>query len=86
MKIYCKSLLTKNSSLKSISKCYGEKPVEIFMLTLAFIYMELAKLKMSIKAFVMSQFSHCLLVLMFHDRNLNDKINKIHERALRIAC
>ena len=33
----------------------------------------------------MSQFSYCLLTWMFHERNLNNKINRIHERALRIA-
>ena len=35
--------------------------------------------------FVMSQFSYCPLIWMFHDRRINDKVNKIHERALRIA-
>ena len=33
----------------------------------------------------MSQFQYCQLAWMFHSRHLNDKINKIHERALRIA-
>ena len=33
----------------------------------------------------MSQFNYCPLVWMFHDRNLNNKINKMHLRALRIA-
>ena len=32
----------------------------------------------------MSQFSYCPLVLMFHSRGLNNKINNIHKRALRI--
>ena len=36
-------------------------------------------------AFVVSQFSYCPLVCLFHDRSLNNKINKIHERALRIS-
>ena len=35
--------------------------------------------------FIESQFSYCPLVWMFHDRNINMKINKIHERALRIV-
>ena len=39
-----------------------------------------------INAFVVSQFSYCPLVWMFHDRSVNKKINKIHERALRISC
>ena len=37
------------------------------------------------RAFVMSQFQYCQLACMFHSRHLNNKINKIHERALRIA-
>ena len=37
------------------------------------------------RAFIMSQFSYCPLIWMFHDRRVNTKINYIHERALRIA-
>ena len=33
----------------------------------------------------MSKFSYCPLILMFHDKSVNAKINHIHERALRIA-
>ena len=32
-----------------------------------------------------SQFSYCPLVWMFHSRTLNNRINKIHERALRVV-
>ena len=35
------------------------------------------------KAFVLSQSWHRPLVSMFHSRSLNDKINSLHERALR---
>ena len=37
------------------------------------------------KAFVESQFSYCPLIWMFHSRELNNEINRIHERALRIT-
>ena len=37
------------------------------------------------KAFVTSQFNYCPLIWMFHNRTLNNRINKIHERALRLA-
>ena len=37
------------------------------------------------KAFIMSQFSYCPLVWMWHSRTLNNKINKLHERALRLV-
>ena len=37
------------------------------------------------KAFITSQFSYCPLILMFHSHNLNNKIKRIHERALRLV-
>ena len=37
-------------------------------------------------SFIKSQFNHCSLVWMFHDRVLNSKINHIQERALRLIC
>ena len=47
--------------------------------------METEKIVLLMKTFIMSQFNYCPLVWMFHDRNLNNKINKMHLRALRIA-
>ena len=40
--------------------------------------------RLLMKSFFKSQFAYCPLVWMFHDRNLNNKINKLHERTLRI--
>ena len=37
------------------------------------------------KTFIESQFSYCPLVWMFVDRTVNWKINRLHERALRIV-
>ena len=37
------------------------------------------------KAYITSQFGYCPLVWMFHSRSLNNKINYLHERALRIT-
>ena len=36
-------------------------------------------------AFFNVQFSYCPLTWMFHSRKLNNKINKLHERCLRIV-
>ena len=36
------------------------------------------------KSFFESQFGYCSLVLMFYSRGINNKINQLHERALRI--
>lgn len=43
------------------------------------------KKRIVLKAFVESQFSYCPLVWMFHSRELNTKINRLHERALRLV-
>ena len=49
-------------------------------------YIDPIKLKLLMDAFITSQFNYCPLVWMFHDRRANAKINKVTERALRIAC
>ena len=46
-------------------------------------YMETPQLELTMTSFIMSHFSYCPFVWMFHDRKSNNKINKIHERALR---
>ena len=43
------------------------------------------KRRLLLKSFVESQFAYCPLTWMFYSRKLNNKINKIHERALRIV-
>ena len=43
-----------------------------------------SKLRILIKSFFESQFSYCPLVWMFCSRALNNRINKLQERALRI--
>ena len=48
-------------------------------------YMNTKKRRTLMKAFITSQFSYCPLVWMFHNRTLNNRINRIHERALRLA-
>ena len=40
---------------------------------------------MLMKAFIESQFGYCPLVWMFHSRKLNNQINRLHERALRLV-
>ena len=43
------------------------------------------KLRVIMKAFIESQFGYCPLIWMFHSRTLNNRINKLHERALRLV-
>ena len=40
--------------------------------------------KLLLNAFITSQFFHAPVVWIFHNRKLNNHINRIHERALRI--
>ena len=49
------------------------------------MYMPKEKARVVMRAFVISQFSYCPLLWMFHGKGANSKINHIHERALRIA-
>ena len=43
------------------------------------------KLRIIMKTFIESQFNYCPVTWMFHSRQLNSKINKLHERALRVV-
>ena len=48
-------------------------------------YMTRDKLRLVMKSFIESQFSYCPLVWMFHSRVLNNRINRLHERGLRLV-
>ena len=48
-------------------------------------YLSEHKKRILFKTFIMSQFNYCPLVRMCHSRGLNNKINNIHKRALRIV-
>ena len=44
-------------------------------------YLNLDKRKVLFKAFIQSQFAYCPIVWMFHDRGIENKINRLHERV-----
>ena len=48
-------------------------------------FMSITQKRIIMKSFIESQFGYCPLVWMFHSRSLNNRINHIHERALRIV-
>ena len=48
-------------------------------------YMLFEQRRIIMNAFILAQFGYCCLVWMFHSRSLNNRINKIHCRALRIV-
>ena len=47
-------------------------------------YVELGKRRMLMNAFFNSRFDYCPVIWMCHSRALNNKINRLHERCLRI--
>ena len=46
--------------------------------------MNLNQRRLIMKSFTMSQLHYFLLILMNHNRSLNNEINVIHERELRV--
>ena len=48
-------------------------------------YMNIAQRRSIMKAFVCSQFGYCPLVWMFHSRKINNRVNSLHERSLRVV-
>ena len=54
------------------------------MYAAALLIMSFDKRRMVMKASIESQFNYCPLIWMFHSRTLNNKINRLHDRALRI--
>ena len=48
-------------------------------------YLDFNKLRLLFKTFFDSQFKYCPLTWMFYSRTTNNKINKLHERVLRLV-
>ena len=70
---------------KHVSKLCKQANKKIHALARVSKYMSQSKRKLIMNAFIKSQFGYCPLVWMFHSRGLNNRINKIHERALRLV-
>ena len=68
-----------------VSKLCKKVSTKLHALARVSNYMNQAKLRLLMKAFIESQFSYCPLVWMFHSRTLNNRINKLHERGLRLV-
>ena len=48
-------------------------------------FQNLQKLRVIMRAFVTSQFNYWPLVWIYHSRTLNNKLNKLYERSLRLV-
>ena len=48
-------------------------------------FMSFKETRILLQTFIESQFGYCPLICMFHSRRVNNKINHLHERSLRIV-
>ena len=70
---------------KHMSNICSKDNRKLSALTRVAKFLPMKKRRILFKAFIESQFKYCPLVWMFHGRQTNDKINKLHERALRVV-
>ena len=73
--------LTFTSHISKICTKAGQKLAAISRIAK---FMSLEKRRILIKSFFESQFEYCSLSWMFHSRTLNNRINDLHYRALRL--
>ena len=95
--MYCKALVESSSTEKllgiqtdltfdeQISSVCNKEGKKLIVLSRLVNYMSFDKCRMVMKAFIESQFNYCPLIWTFHSRTLNNKINRLHERTLRIV-
>ena len=67
-----------------ISELCKKTSRKIHALSRVALYMNFSKRRILMNEFLKSQFSYCPLVWMCHSRANNGKINRLHERCLRI--
>ena len=68
-----------------VSKMCKKTSQKIHALSRISKFMDSNKLKLIMRTFIENEFNYCPLTWMFHNRTLNNKINKLHERALRLV-
>ena len=70
---------------KDINNLCAEASQKLNSLCRVSSFMCTNKKRLVMKAFISSQFSYCPLVWVNHSRALNNKINRTHERSLRVV-
>lgn len=71
-----------NSHLAKLCKKVGQKVTALARIVMILPF---NKRRIILKTFIESQFSYCPLIWMFCSRQMNRKINHVHERALRLV-
>ena len=70
------------SHMKNLCSKASQK---LYTLSKVSSHMSLNQRRMIMQSFIMSQLGYCPLKWMNHNRSLNNNINRIHVRALRIV-
>ena len=68
-----------------VSTIYRKAYLKLHALVRLSRFMNKGKLRLFMKSFVEFQLSCCRLIWRFHNRQPNNKINRLHERALRLV-
>ena len=74
-------MLNFDHHISQLCKKAGKK---LHALTRVFKYINISQHKLIANAFIISQFSYCPLIWMFHCQAMEHKINIIHEKTLRL--
>ena len=75
-----------NITMKDHIKCICKQASnKLYALARISSYLDECKRKVLLKSFILSQFNYCPIIWMYCQRQSNNLINRIHERALRIA-
>ena len=85
LKVNVNNKLNFNEHLDEIIKIIKKATRKVTALSRIFPFMDLKKRHFSTKSFFTSQFSYFPLIWMCHSRTVNNKINKLHERCIRVV-
>ena len=80
--IHIDNKLTLEPQVRSLCKKASQKLNAFARISFS---LKLDKRKLVLNAFITSQFSYAPVIWMFHNRKLNNHINHIHKRTLRIV-
>ena len=69
----------------SLLICVILQMIRLFMLARLSNFMSFKQRRIILKTFIESQFGYCPLIWIFDSRRVNNKINHLHERSLRIV-
>ena len=85
VKLLCVTIDNKLSFKEHVTNICNKVSQKLHALARVAHLMGPVKLREVMRAFIESQFQYCPLVWMFHCRTLNNRINRLHERALRLV-